>query len=435
MDTRRNAKGLVLVAVLWIVMVLMVIVAAVGRTSRLDTKVTYSRIEELRCNWACRAGIETAMALLYEDERESDCLLDLWSDNDEDFNNVLLDQCEFSVRVHDESGKLNVNTATRDQLMGLEYMEQDIADAIIDWRDRDETVSAEGVEGGYYENLDFSYTIRNGPFRTIRELLLVRGVTEELLYGEDTNLNGQLDYNERDGDESPPADDGDDELDQGWIAYLTCYSYDKNTDATGSARVNINDGDEQQLERSLGIRRPQARWIVENRPRNGYESIGDLINNNSPSQPRGSGGNQDQAEPLDLQTFNQIADKITVVGDEQIPGRVNVNTASEEVLVALLGGNEDERAEQLAENIIAYRAGLLYGMESIAEVMSVESMNVETFKRIASVITTRSDVYMIRCFATADRGGTAGATVTTEAVVDRASSPYEVLYWYQGASN
>ncbi|UCG55817.1 MAG: general secretion pathway protein GspK [Phycisphaerales bacterium] len=433
MATKRNKTGLVLVAVLWVVMLLMVIVAAVGRTSRLDTKVTVARMGEVRCSWACRAGIETAMAVLYEDERESDCLLDLWSDNDEDFNNVMLRQCEFSVRVVDELGKLNVNVASRDQLMGLEYMEQDIADAIIDWRDSDDTVSTEGVEGGYYENLDFGYTIRNGPFRTIRELLLVRGVTEELLYGEDTNLNGQLDYNERDGDESPPADDGDDELDEGWIAYLTCYSYDKNTDATGSARVNINDGNERQLRGSLGLSGPQAKWIVDNRPNNGYSSISDLISDNSPKQPQGSGGNQDEAQPIDLQTFNQIADQITVSNEEKIPGRVNINTAPEEVLVALLGA--DGNAEQLAENIIAYRAGLLYGMESIAEVMSVESVDIDTFKRIASFITTRSSVYTIRCVATADRQGASNATVTTEAVVDRTSSPYEILYWYQGASN
>ena len=434
MTTNRNKKGLVLVAVLWLVVVLTTIVATVGRTSRLDMKVRQIGTEELRCKWACRAGIETAVGILYEDPRDSDNLNDYWSDNDEDFNDIALEGCYFTVRVIDEASKLNVNVATREQLLGLPYMEKYIVDAIIDWRDQDENPSAEGVEGGYYENLPFRYKIRNGPFRTIRELLLVKNVTEGLFYGEDTNFNGQLDYNERDGDQSPPADDGDDELDEGWVAHLTCYSYDKNVDAYGNNRVNINEGDEGQLETSLGIRRPVARWIVQRRQNNQFQSIADLIDDNSPQKPPDNPSDDpDQAEPLDLQTFRSIADKITVSNDGQIPGRVNINTASKYVLAALLGG--DDNADQLAESIVAYRNGLYGGMQSIADVMNVGSMNIATFKRIANYITTRSDVYSIRCVATADRGGYRGATMQTQTVVDRNSSPCEILYWYQGAGD
>jgi general secretion pathway protein K len=434
MGTDGDKKGLVLVTVLWVVVVLTIIVAVLGRKSRLDTKVCFARIEGLRCKWACRAGIETAIGVLNEDTRESDSLTDLWSDNDEDFNDIGLEKCLFSVRVIDEASKLNVNTATKGQLLELPEMLEEIADAIIDWRDKDDTPSEAGVEGGYYENLQFGYMARNGPFRTIRELLLVKDVAEELFYGEDTNFNDQLDYNERDGDESPPADDGDSELDLGWIAYLTCYSYDNNKDASGNKRVDINKANERELERSLGIRRSQAKWIVEERSNDGYESIGDLISNKSPKVARKSSKkDSDEAEPLDLQTFYQIADKITVSDEEKVPGRVNINTAPEAVLAALMGGGDT--ADQIAEDIIAYREGLMYGMESIAEVMQMGSMNINTFKKIANFITTRSDVFTIGCVATADRNGLSGATLETEAVVDRSSTPCKILYWYQGTSN
>ena len=72
MDTKGNNKGLVLVAVLWVVVVLMVIVSILGRKSRLDMKVCAARIEGLRCKWASRAGIEKAIAVLNEDKAESD---------------------------------------------------------------------------------------------------------------------------------------------------------------------------------------------------------------------------------------------------------------------------------------------------------------------------------------------------------------------------
>jgi DNA uptake protein ComE-like DNA-binding protein len=428
MCTKGNKKGLVLVTVLWVTVVLMVIVAVLGRQSRLDTKVCLARLEGVRCKWASRAGIEKAIGILNEDTRESDCLTDLWSDNEEDLNDVYLQNCWFTVRVVDEASKLNINTVTKGQLLALPEMLEEIADAIIDWRDEDDTPSAGGAEGGYYENLQYGYMARNGPFRTIRELLLVKDVTEQLFYGEDTNLNGQLDYNEQDGDESLPYDDGDSELDKGWIAYLSCYSYDNNKDAEGNQKVNINEGDASQLSRSLNISSSQADAIVNNRPSNGYQSIGDLISNNSPSTSQG-GSNQQ----LDLQTFSSIADKITVDSSEKLPGKVNINTASEIVLTALMGGGDS--AEQTAENIIAYRETLLYGMESIGELLDVPSMTVNTFKSIAGLITTRSDVYSIRCVATADRNGPNGAKLETEAVVDRVSSPCKILYWYQGATN
>lgn len=445
MNSRNNQNGLVLVAVLWVSVVLIVLVAMLGRKSLLDTKVCLARTEGVRCKWACRAGIEKAIGVLNEDTRESDSLTDLWSDSDEDFNNIALERCNFTVRVTDEAGKLNINTATKGQLLALPNMVEEIADAIIDWRDEDDTPSEGGAESGYYENLQYGYMARNDSFKTIRELLLVKDVTPELLYGEDTNFNDTLDYNEQDGDESPPNDDGDSELDKGWIAYLTCYSYDNNKDADGNQKVNINQANEDQLINSLGISSGNARWIVENRPNNGYQSIGDLISTggsgsqgNSSSQGNSDNNQnqqneQNQAEPLSSQTFNQIADKITTQNGQKLEGKVNINTAPMIVLRALLGGSDS--AEQIAEDIITYREGLLYGMQSIAELRQVQSINTNTFKTISGYITTRSDVYTIRCIATADRNGTDGATMETEAVVDRSASPFKILYWYQGTSN
>ncbi|MHC4193550.1 MAG: type II secretion system protein GspK, partial [Planctomycetota bacterium] len=266
-------------------------------------------------------------------------------------------------------------------------------------------------------------------FKTIRELLLVKGITEHLLYGEDTNLNGMLDYNEKDGDESPPPDNQDDKLDQGLIAYLTCYSYDRNLDGSRMERTNINQGDEESLARDLSISRPHAKWIVENRD---YGSIADLIKEDSRKEPpRDLDENSERAVALDLQTFKNIADKITVNDEGTIPGRININTAPKEVLVVLLGG--DEKSEEIADGIITYRDGLTSGMESIGELLNAESVSVKTFKEIANHITTRSDVFTIQCVARTDRGQGRGTRLKTEAVVDRSRTPCKILYWYQGA--
>lgn len=421
-------KALVLVAVLWMVVLATVIVAAIGQDSRLDMRLCLAGGEQVRGRWALRAGVEKAIAVLNDDTKRADSLTDLWSDNEDDLIGIELEQCQFDVEVIDEASKLNVNTASKSELLELDNMTDEIADAIIDWRDKDDNPANSGVESGYYLNLPYGYKIRNGPFQTTRELLLVKGVSAELLYGEDTNLNGKLDYNEKDGEANWPPDNGDDVLNQGWIAYLTCYSYDNNKDALGDDRININKADEKELVKSLNISKSYAKWIVENRKKNQYKSIADLINKNSPKKAKKKRGkDSESAEPLDLQTFCKIADKITVNKEKKIPGRVNINTASRVVLAALLGGNE-----KLADSITAYREGLIGGMESIADVMDADSVNIDTFKKIANYITTRCSVFTIRCVAGSDK---TGAMYQAEAVVDRAQRPVAILYRYQGANN
>jgi general secretion pathway protein K len=460
MKSCHENHGLALVTVLWIVIVMTAIVAVVSQTGRLNMKMATGAVDEARCKWACRAGVENAIAILNEDEKTSDSLSDKWSDSEADFSSMQMERCAYNVHVTDEAGKLNINTATKDQLMVLPLMESQVADAILDWRDNDEEPQAEGAEAGYYENLRYPYTIRNAPLRTVRELLRVKGVTEQQLYGEDTNLNGQLDYNERDGELSPPMDNGDEVLDQGWIAFLTCYSYDNNVDAQGQARLNVKQASEQQLQSQLGLAGAQARWIVQNR--GSFKGLGDLINDNSPKEASNStspetnvnpnnnanpnsganpnnagnpgnanpGGNSNEpAQPLDIQTYRQIVDKITVTDQTKVPGRINVNTAPEEVLTAIFGG--DDAARGIALAIIADRAGRPYGFESIGDLLGVQSVSTAKFKAVADLLTVRSNVYMIRCTAVA---AVSKARLQTECVVDRSSNPCTILYWYQGAN-
>jgi type II secretory pathway component PulK len=442
MKKRFNKNGLILVAVLWIVVLLTLIVTSVTSTSRLNLKLSLGSVSTVQCKWAARAGTETAEAILNEDLKNSDTLLDIWSDNPEEFNDVPLGDCRFTVRIFDEAAKLNINTATKEQLLSLPNMTEQIADAIIDWRDSDDSQSPNGAETGFYENLPFRYRIRNGVFRTVRELLMVKDVTEQLLYGEDTNLNGRLDSNEKDGDKSPPNDNGDNILDKGWIEYLTCYSYETNVDADGNQRININQANEQQLTQSLGLTQPQARAIVNNRRNNQYSSIVDLIDPNNARQSTGgtsgrSSGTSGSAasEPMDIATFTSIADKITVDSQQQAIGKVNINTAPEIVLAALLGGND--RAYQIADNIVNYRISLPDGMTGIADILNVSLMDTATFRTIEGSITVRSNVYMIRSSASfVSAAASGGETVLqTEVVVDRNSWPVQILSWYEGETN
>jgi general secretion pathway protein K len=60
-----------------------------------------------------------------------------------------------------------------------------IVDSLVDWIDKDERESDSGAESSYYQALKEPYACRNGPVQYIEELLLVKGITPQLLFGED----------------------------------------------------------------------------------------------------------------------------------------------------------------------------------------------------------------------------------------------------------
>jgi general secretion pathway protein K len=96
----------------------------------------------------------------------------------------------YTVSVIDESGKLDINRVSdillKNLLMnsGIEEQEADIiVDSILDWRDQDDLHRLHGAEDDYYSSLPNPYEAKDNKFDTLEELLLVRGMTPEILYG------------------------------------------------------------------------------------------------------------------------------------------------------------------------------------------------------------------------------------------------------------
>ena len=138
-------------------------------------------------------------------------------------------------------------------LMKLPGMTIDVADAILDWIDEDDEPREYGAEIEYYSSLDPPYSPRNGSIESIEELLLVRGVTPDLLFGRDINRNGIVDLHEQQLPLYIEGDLGDGSMDRGWSAYLTLYSMEKNVDSEGNPRINLMEGDLQALYDELSL--------------------------------------------------------------------------------------------------------------------------------------------------------------------------------------
>src|SRR5215213_232101 len=196
-------------------------------------------------------------------------------------------------------------------------MTPEVIAAIKDWKDGDSTASDGGAEAEYYAALQPPYLPRNGPFLTLRELLMVRGVTRELFKGEDENQNGLLDPEEDDGNDSVPVDDHDGVLNAGWSGLLTVHSTCANRNAAGEARVNVQEASEKELTAVTGITPEIARAIVASRGQKKIENLADLLDvtNRAPQGASAPGG----GKVIDEQKLMDIADGIAINSDTDQP--------------------------------------------------------------------------------------------------------------------
>jgi DNA uptake protein ComE-like DNA-binding protein len=235
----------------------------------------------------------------------------------------------------DEASKLDLNTANTNVLSCLPNMTQDFANAIMDWRGTNGLVSLDYASLGYMP--------KNAPFETVDELRLVYGANLNLLAGEDLNRNGVLDKSETDLN-------GNGELDPGLFEFVTVWTREPNFHSDGSSLTNVNTASEAQIRELLqgaGISTSYAQALTRTnanaRPYAGLFKFALACHN--------AGISSDQ--------FAGLEDNITTSTNAYLYGRVNVNTASVDVLAALFMGldvNLDQStADSAAQTLVTYR--------------------------------------------------------------------------------
>ena len=430
--------------VLWAIAILSLITGGIVYTIRQDLAISILQQERLVAHTLARAGVERAIALVMDDDPVVDSESDRWANDEINMKDVKLAGGTFTVLrdcyddasvsrygAGDESAKLNINVATREQLARLPRITPAVVAAIIDWRDDNEQPEPDGIERGYYESLPHPYTIRNAPMRTMREMLLVRGVTPELFYGEDTNVNGVLDDNENDGDASDPPDNADGRLDRGWYAWLTSYSFEKNVNPlSGQQRLNLSSADAGTLAQRLGLETWAAESIVKHREKNAFQHLVNLLDverdssvaRDSSESDMNARSDEEKDHPVTQDIFRRIVDDLTLVDDQVLAGRVNLNTAPIEVLKALFEDN-------LADAIVRHREG--GGLfNSIGDLLTIDGVTKDVFAGIENSVTIRSSVFRIL-----SRGVSASglATAGIECVVDRGTDVPRILYWLESS--
>jgi competence ComEA-like helix-hairpin-helix protein len=435
-------RASILVGLLWCLALLAVVVIGVLYMSRLDLMVVKNQGDTIQAHYLALAGIEKAKALLYHEmaelKRSAKSHSGALYDAPDEFREIRLGRGQFSVLrqgsaedggrivygIADEESRLNVNVASSEQLAKIEDLTPEIIAAIQDWRDGDNAARSLGAEAEYYVGLPVPYLPRNGPAQTMRELLMVRGISRYLLFGEDANCNGFLDPEEDDRTESLPIDNADGVLDSGWSGLLTIDSSALNESAAGQARINIKSADERTLSGVRGVSPDLARAIVAYRNQKEFESIADLLDvtavvpqspqsspppsqnrqnpQRSPAPNRSASGSRAEpaaqpsapAQPSGPKLISEdmlieMGDEITSDDETTIRGAISINTASVEVLMCLPGVSRE-----LAHAIVAYRKSAGFFPNPVA-LLKVDGMTKDIFKQLAQRVCTRSQTYRI----------------------------------------
>ncbi len=151
-----------------------------------------------------------------------------------------------------ESAKLNIHSLdlsrsgeveSRSRLMSLPNMTPYMADSLLDWLDADDEPRTFGAELAWYADHSPATRPANGPIQHLYQLTYIRGFNESLVFGEDTNNNGWLDWNEDDGDAQLPSDNHDGKLDRGLSQYLSVDAFESNLDSNGNRKIYLNNAD------------------------------------------------------------------------------------------------------------------------------------------------------------------------------------------------
>lgn len=372
--------------------------------------------------------------------------------------------------LENESAKLNLAVlpqwekrqpqAARQALLALPGMTEALADALLDWVDSDSDPRPAGAEEEAYRELGLPYGPRNTVPQCLEELLLVRGVTRDLLFGGEGYFAWASSAGDprRSGGRSSrgpaglagrlPSPDV-----PPWASLLTVHSAERNRNYEGLPRIYLNGTDlvalGQQLQERLG---PElAHFIVAYRQHGPYtgpeptsnEPLGldftvparfaidsplDLVGARVrvPS-PDGKTGTV-YASPLALdsgslrQALPGLLDATTVEQGDVLYGRVNLNLAPREVLRAVPGMDEG-----LVEQIVAARATRRDAQMAHPAWPLVEGIaTLPQMQAVFPYLTCGGDVYRAHIIAQDPR---LRRVLRAEVVIDASVSPPRQAYW------
>jgi general secretion pathway protein K len=214
----KNNRGMALLIALTVISLIVALTIQFNKNMRQNLVASGTQRNSGKLEVMAGSGVNLAMAVLLKDakENEHDSLQDSWALLADEDLSKLFDVGSLTVKIIDNSGKLQINSlvhskkqqpvgktpaqvtaqeeGARNILWRLLRKEpfsledsaaRTIIDSLVDWIDAEDGDGEQefGAESSYYLSLDPPYACKNGQVEFIEELLLVKGITPELLNG------------------------------------------------------------------------------------------------------------------------------------------------------------------------------------------------------------------------------------------------------------
>ncbi len=201
-----------LIMVMVAIFALSVLVGAFAYAMKVETKLAQNANNGQSLIWLGRSGVELARYVLAESLAEQgrgpekyDALNQIWAGGPGGFassnsalaaislSNFRIGDGTVTLKITDLERKINVNKASEPVLqqaltfMGMDASEAPaVVDGILDWIDKDDATMVNGAESDFYQSMDPPYFAKNGVIDDLSELLLIRGVSQDIYWGSAT---------------------------------------------------------------------------------------------------------------------------------------------------------------------------------------------------------------------------------------------------------
>jgi general secretion pathway protein K len=181
---RHGQRGIALVMVLWLTVLLAVIGSSFAYSMRGEALAARNTMSLAQARAAADGAVERTF---FELSRPRVTQQGWWAADGQP--HTLTDgDVVLTVVAHDESARIDLNTAAEPLLKGLlqnvggldSETAQRTLEAIVDWRDADDLKRPNGAEAPDYQAAGSKYVPTNSPFESVGELQRVLGMTAEL---------------------------------------------------------------------------------------------------------------------------------------------------------------------------------------------------------------------------------------------------------------
>ena len=354
----KEQDGLSLVSTLWILTILSILATQLLYSIHIEQRTQRNFLDRAKFHYAAKAGFEWTLARLRDDQTPFDSLGESWAEpiigqvaDGVQVGNFL----NYRVTITDEASKVNVNVADVGLISNLlAQVGANPDDALT------EELANKIVEGQ--------------PYRTVRDLARVEGMTSELLYG--VQQTGGFTQTSTTAQIATPglssANTGNlqatvTDRQPGLVDLATIYSIDTSTTPDGEPLVNINTAEADKLTEINGqqnqpvFTQGEAESLIQQRE---FDNLAALVD----------------VQAVSDEIFNNIQDRLTTEEtnantnqeeEDNNPqeqgenGQVNINTADVETFESLPGIDQG-----IAERIVNHRdtQGLFQNIDAIKNV-------------------------------------------------------------------